>query len=85
MKKFFKKTIRMIGFHGSILLLGLCRVTSSTLFTAGLIYGMYGFDQVSNVDGYDAVWAFVCSVLAVLLSVVGIYLTGLIFKKGAGK
>ena len=83
MKKFFKKTIRVIGFHGGVLLRGLFQVVSGAVFTTGIVVGIYGLTQVADVGGYEAVSAFVVSLGTVFGSVMGIYLTGITTQKGA--
>ena len=85
MKKFFSKTIRMIGFHGLIFLRGLCSVVFGTLFVLSLAIGIYGFGQVANAGGYDAVGSFLISVGTVFVAVLGIYLMGLRTKWGVTK
>ena len=77
MKKFFKKMIRVIGFHAWILLRGLTRAACGTLYAISIATAFYGLGLVANAGGYDAVLSFIVSVGLLLSAVFGIYVMGL--------
>ena len=83
MKKYLMKTVRMIGFHGGILLRGFAKVMYGVITAMVATVAVYGFAQVSTLGGYAAVSSFLLSTCCTLAFLIGIYLMGIDTRKGA--
>lgn len=77
MKKYYKKAIRLIAFHGSILLKGFIKMLYGTTMTMLATVAVYGFARIPSEGGYIAVSSFLLSTCTMLVALGGIYLMGI--------
>ena len=85
MKNDFKKTVRLIGFHASVLLKGFARMIYGATMGAMIAAAVYGFIMIPYEGGYIAVCEFLASTCVMCIALGGIYLMGGSTKKGATK
>lgn len=84
-KKILMKTVRMIGFHGGILLKGVMKMLYGTCMAMLATVSAYGFAGIPSVGGYTAVSGFLLSTCTMLVAIGGIYLMGVHTTKGTKK
>ena len=75
--KDYKKVIRMIAFHGSILLKGFIKMLYGTTVAMLTTVAIYGFAGVPSEGGYIAVSNFLLSTCTMIVALGGIYLMGI--------
>ena len=75
-KKGFKKAVRLIGLHGSVLLKGLVRMAVSVGVAKLVHAAALGFTVIPEAEGYDAVCSFILSTFVMLAALSGVYLMG---------
>lgn len=77
MKKYYKKAIRLIAFHGGVLLKGFIKMLYGTTVAMLATVAIYGFAGVPSEGGYIAVSNFLLSTCTMLVALGGIYLMGI--------
>ncbi len=82
MKNKFKKILRMIGFHGRILLRGFYRMAYGSMLAISTAMAIYGYAMIPSEGGYVAVCDYLISTGLVCVAIVGLYLMGGGYPKG---
>lgn len=75
-KKGFKKAVRLIGLHGSVLLKGLVRMTAGVSIARLTWSVAHWFTMIRHMEGYAAVFAFLVCTVGALAALGGVYLMG---------
>lgn len=77
MKKYYKKAIRLIGFHGGVLLKGFIKMLYGATMAMLATVAIYGFVGIPSEGGYIAVSSFLLSTCTMLVALGGIYYMGI--------
>ena len=76
MKKKFKKLVRMIGFHGRVLIKGFTKALLGTLQVALVAFAVHWFTLIPSEEGYWAVLHFLLAACDLVIGIGGIYHMG---------
>lgn len=83
--KDYKKVVRLIGFHGGVLLKGFIKMLYGTTVAMLATVAVYGFARIPSEGGYVAVSNFLLSTCTMLVALGGIYLMGIRTQKESKK
>ncbi len=83
--KDYKKIVRLIGFHGGVLLKGFIKMLYGATMAMLATVAIYGFASVPSEGGYIAVSSFLLSTCTMLVALGGIYSMGLRIMKESKK
>lgn len=76
MKLRFKKVVRLIAYHGKILLRGFIKMLFGTLVAVLMAVSVYGFVMIPQDKGYNAVFDFAVAAACMVLAMGCVYVMG---------
>jgi hypothetical protein len=75
--KDYKKIVRLIGFHGGVLLKGFIKMLYGATMAMLATVAIYGFSGIPSEGGYIAVSSFLLSTCTMIVALGGIYYMGI--------